>query len=81
MTNEATRLMDAALKGIDLHSSFSPEELGSRIGLNKHQAESAARELSNAGVLALGFDCAAHFTADFRKVRTKAAQKKRPAKR
>ena len=76
MTNEATQLMDAALKAVDLNSSFSPAEIGAKIGLNKPQAESAARALSNAGVLVLGFDCAAHFSPDFRKSRARTAQKR-----
>ena len=73
--------MEAALKSVDLSSSFSPAEVGARIGLNKHQAESAARDLSNAGVLVLGFDCAANFSSDFRKARTRKSQAALAAKR
>jgi hypothetical protein len=43
--------------------------------LNRAQAESAARSLSNAGVLTLGFDCSAHFTPDFRKMHAPAKRK------
>ena len=64
---EATQLMEAALKRVTVTGSFSPAEIGARVGLDKVQAESAARALSNAGVLVLGFDCAAEFTPGFRK--------------
>jgi hypothetical protein len=67
MMKEATQLMEAALKRVTVTGSFSPAEIGARVGLDKVQAESAARALSNAGVLVLGFDCAAEFTAGFRK--------------
>ena len=67
MTNEAERLMAEALKRVKLGGSFDPEQLGAKIGLNKPQAESAARALSNAGVLVLGFDLAAHFSPAFKK--------------
>jgi hypothetical protein len=40
------------------------------------QAESAARSLSDAGVLVHGFDCAAHFSPDFRKANTPVATAK-----
>ena len=72
MTKEATQLMAEALKVAKLDGSFSAAEIGHRIGLKPPQAEAAARELSNAGVLELGFDCSAYFTADFRKIRAKA---------
>jgi hypothetical protein len=75
MTNEATQLMAEALRVAKLDGSFSPAELGAKIGLKKPQAEAAARELSNAGVLVLGFDCSANFSPDFRKVRAKADAK------
>ena len=69
MTKEAERLMAEALKVATISGSFSPEEIGARIGMDKLQAELAARALSNAGVLVIGFDCAAHFSKDFRKSR------------
>jgi hypothetical protein len=72
MTKEASQLMAEALKVAKLNGSFSAAEIGHRIGLKRPQAEAAARELSNAGVLELGFDCSAYFTADFRKIRAKA---------
>jgi hypothetical protein len=75
MTNEATQLMGEALKRIKLNGSFSPEKIGAKIGLSKSQSEVAARSLSNAGVLVLGFDCAAHFSPDFRKARTPVEKK------
>jgi hypothetical protein len=75
MTNEATQLMAEALRVAKLDGSFSPAELGAKIGLKKPQAEAAARELSNAGVLVLGFDCSANFSPDFRKIRSKADAK------
>ena len=68
MTTEANRLMAEALKVAKLDGSFDPAEIGARVGLNRAQAESAARMLSNAGVLSIGFDSAAHFTVDFRKM-------------
>jgi hypothetical protein len=77
MTKEAAQLMAEALRIVKLNGSFSPAELGSRIGLHKVQAEAAARSLSNAGVLVLGFDCAAHFSADFRKANAPAAAAKK----
>jgi hypothetical protein len=72
MTKEASQLMAEALKVAKLDGSFSAAEIGHRIGLKPPQAEAAARELSNAGVLELGFDCCAHFSSDFRKQRGKA---------
>jgi hypothetical protein len=72
MTKEASQLMAEALRVAKLDGSFSAAEIGHRIGLKAPQAEAAARELSNAGVLELGFDCSAHFSADFRKIRAKA---------
>jgi hypothetical protein len=79
MTKEATQLMQEALKRVSVSGSFSPAEIGAKIGMDKHQAESAARALSNAGVLVLGFDCAAHFSPDFRKANKPAVRK--PARR
>jgi hypothetical protein len=67
MTKEASLLMAEALKVVKVTGSFDPEEIGSRVGLDKMQAEMAARALSNAGVLVIGFDSAAHFSPDFRK--------------
>ena len=75
MTTEANRLMAEALRVAKLDGSFSPAEIGARVGLNKAQAESAARTLSNAGVLSLGFDNAANFTTDFRKMHAPAKRK------
>lgn len=65
--------MAEALKRVNLGGSFDPADLGMRIGLNKLQSESAARALSNAGVLVLGFDLAAHFSPAFRKSHKPAA--------
>lgn len=62
--------MAEALKRVKLNGGFDPAQLGARIGLNQAQAEAAARALSNAGVLVLGFDLAAHFSPAFRKVRS-----------
>ena len=76
MTKEATQLMAEALRVVKLGGSFSPSEIGARIGLEKMQSESAARSLSNAGVLVLGFDCAAHFSPDFRKANAPVAKAK-----
>jgi len=59
--------MAEAVKRATVHGSFSPAEVGARVGLTKFEAEAAARALSNAGVLVLGFDCAAHFSPEFRK--------------
>ena len=70
MTTEAEQLMAEALKRVKLNGGFDPAQLGARIGLNQAQAEAAARALSNAGVLVLGFDLAAHFSPAFRKVRS-----------
>ena len=70
MSTESDQLVAEALKRVGLGGSFSPSELGAKIGLSKPQAEAAARALSNAGVLVLGFDNAAHFSSDYRKLRT-----------
>jgi hypothetical protein len=77
MTKEASQLMAEALKRVTVAGDFCPAEIGAKIGLNRTQAEAAARALSNAGVLVLGFDCAAHFTPEFRK----ANQVRKPVKR
>ena len=71
MTNEATLLLDAAVKFVGLHSSFSPAEIGQDIGLNKEQATAAARQLSSSGILELGFDCSASFSVAYQKVRAR----------
>ena len=78
MTNEAERMMTEALRRVALSDSFSPVELGHKIGMDRPQSEAAARALSNAGVLVLGFDLAAHFSTDFRKSRARIATTKRP---
>lgn len=69
MTNEAQKLLEQAIKSVGLRGSFDPAEMGHKVGLNRTQAESAARMLSNAGVLVLGFDLAAQFTPEYRKFR------------
>ena len=73
--------MAAVLKTVKLTGSFSPAEVGAKVGLDKWQSENAARVLSNAGILVLGFDSAAHFSADYRKAHaprgTKPARKKK----
>jgi hypothetical protein len=69
MSNELDQLVAEAMKRVGLGGSFSPSEVGAKIGLSKPQAEAAARALSNAGVLILGFDNAAHFSSDYRKLR------------
>lgn len=74
MTTEANKLMAEALKRVSAGGSFSPAEIGAKIGLNKFQSEAAARALSNAGVLVLGFDCAAEFSPEFRKANRPAAK-------
>ena len=79
MTPEADRLLEVVLKKISLQDGFSPAELGARVGLNKLQAEAAARTLANAGVLVMGFDNSAEFSDDFRRAR--AALRVRPAKK
>jgi hypothetical protein len=53
--------------------------------MDKFRAQAAARWLANAGVIELGFDSAAHFTADYRKAHappvgsTKNGRKRQPA--
>ena len=75
MTAEANQLLALALKKVDLRGGFSPAELGAKVGLSRVQAEAAARLLANAGVLVLGFDQSAEFSADFRKARSPAPEK------
>ncbi len=77
MTTEATKLLETALKTATIDGSFSPAAIGARVGLSKAQAESAARALSNAGVLVLGFDCDAHFSVDYRRANKSQGSKKR----
>jgi hypothetical protein len=77
MTNEATKLLETALKTATIDGSFSPAAVGAKVGLSKAQAESAARSLSNAGVLVLGFDCDAHFTSDYRRANKSQSTKRR----
>jgi hypothetical protein len=69
MTTDASQLLAMALKKVDLRDGFSPAALGAKIGLTRAQAEAAARTLANQGVLVLGFDSAAEFSADFRRSR------------
>jgi len=78
--------MAEALKRVKLNGEFAPEDIGQRIGMSKEQSEVAARTLSNAGVLVVGFDGATHFTPEFRKMTeanmpkpVKAVRKKRVA--
>jgi hypothetical protein len=80
MTKEAEQLMAEALKRVDLHDSFSPAEIGHRVGMNRFQSEAAARLLSDAGVLVLGFDCAASFSTDFRKAKQRDVKKRKVAR-
>ena len=72
MTTEAEQLIAEALKRVKLGGSFSPADIGAKIGLSKLQAEVAARSLSNAGILVLGFDSAAHFSPEYKKAKTAA---------
>jgi len=76
MTTESTRFMAEALKRVKLNGSFEPADIGKWIGFNKTQSEVTARALSNAGVLVLGFDCAAHFSEGFRKMKEKTEGKR-----
>jgi hypothetical protein len=86
VTTEASTLLAAALKATTLSGSFSPADVGARVGMDKFRAQAAARWLANAGVLELGFDSAAHFTADYRKAHAppvaaaKDGRKRRPAR-
>lgn len=67
MTKEAAQLMAEALKTVKLNHGFCPVRVGAKAGLTKPQAETAARALSNAGILVLGFDFSAEFSSDYRK--------------
>jgi hypothetical protein len=68
--------MAEALKRVTVRGSFVPAEVGKRLGLSKPQADMAARALANAGVLVIGFDSAAEFSADYRKAAAKTAARK-----
>ena len=68
MTKNAEQLLAEALRVAKLSGSFFPETIGGKIGLTKAEAEAAARQLSNAGILVLGFDCSANFSPDYRKM-------------
>jgi hypothetical protein len=81
MTPEADQLLTLALKKIGLRDGFSPAELGAKAGLSPIQSQAAARALANAGVLVLGFDQSAEFSADFRKSRAASVSVRKPAKR
>ena len=72
MTPESSLLLAEVLKCVPLTDNFCPAKIGRRIGLTKPQAYSAARILSNEGVLSLGFDFAANFTPEYRKARSTA---------
>ena len=80
MTQEASTFLAAALKSATLNGSFTPADVGARIGMDKTRAEAAARWLSNAGVLVLGFDQAAHFSPEYRKAHAAPSKKARKAK-
>jgi len=67
--------MSHALKRIKLDGSFSPAELGRRIGFDKLQSDAAARSLANQGVLIIGFDGAANFSPHYRKAHAPAILK------
>lgn len=75
MTRESEQLLAEVLRTVKLNGSFDPAEVGEGIGLTKVQSASAARELANAGILVLGFDSAAHFSADYRKAHSKPVPK------
>lgn len=70
MSPEADRLLEIALKKVDLRDGFSPAELGARVGLSKLQSQMAARALADAGVLVIGFDHSAEFSDDYRRSKT-----------
>lgn len=67
MTKEADQMLAELLRTVKLNGSFDPAEIGDGIGLTKMQSEAAARQLSNAGILVIGFDSAAQFSPDYRK--------------
>lgn len=81
MTHEAEQLLAEAKRRVHLNESFSPVEVGARIDLPQPKAEAAARVLSNAGILVLGFDCSAEFSPDYRKVCAKQAAAAAPRRR
>lgn len=68
MTNEDKQFMAEALKQVKLDEGFAPAEVGKRIGMSKMQSETAARSLSEVGVLVLGFDHSAEFSPEYRKL-------------
>ena len=73
-------MLTEAVRAVGLRGSFDPVELGEAIGLNRGQSETAARTLANAGILVLGFDNAAVFSPDYRKVHAPAVPKTRAGK-
>ena len=84
MTTEVTTFLAAAIKTATLKGSFSPREIGRKVGLNPSQSEAVARSLANSGVLTLGFDSAAAFTPEYRKAYLKThpdAASVKPARR
>jgi hypothetical protein len=80
MTTESTQFMAEALKRVKLNGSFEPADIGRWLGFSKTQSEVTARALSNAGILVLGFDSAAHFSTEFQKMQARTASK-RPRKK
>jgi hypothetical protein len=58
MTNEAKRLLEKAMESVGCVAASTGRTRGEG-RIERQQAESAARDLSNAGVLVLGFDMAA----------------------
>jgi hypothetical protein len=82
MNKNAERMIARALKTVKLHGNFSPAAIGKRIGLSRTESELAARALSNAGVLVLGFDYDAQFSPEFRRARgsapAEAKKRRRP---
>jgi hypothetical protein len=68
MNKNAEQLLAEALRVAKLNGSFFPATIGAKIGLTKAESEVAARNLSNAGILVLGFDCSANFSPDYRKM-------------
>ena len=80
MTQDADQFLAEVMKTVKLNGSFDPSEVGEGVGLTKIQSEAAARELSNAGILVIGFDSAAEFSPDFRKSR-RPVEPKTPGKK
>ena len=76
MTIEASQLMAEVLKCVKMNGDFMPADIGKRIGLSRAQSDVAARSLSNAGVLVIGFDNSAHYSEDYRKMTESAAAPK-----